>query len=202
MSRPHQTNKEFVEAAGIAEQDAFIAVAIRRIVGRLLEIPVRELAADMKFETVMRRAGFYTDWDALDFAHEFMKYFPLTSTMDIEPDTWEKGTEIAANAGYPNWFYNPDNYKLFSFLWKPFVSKQPAQKITFGEWVKLVIEIVLVPVRDKIVPPVDWTGIETSDQESDTVAQKSPCHNTQFIGWMVVFIVTIILLLYFLQLLS
>ncbi|MDR3199113.1 MAG: hypothetical protein LBU34_14695, partial [Planctomycetaceae bacterium] len=57
---PHQTNKEFVEAAQIAEQDAFIAVVIRRSMGSMLEIPVRELVADMTFETVMRRAGFYT----------------------------------------------------------------------------------------------------------------------------------------------
>ncbi|MDR2704404.1 MAG: hypothetical protein LBC02_01370 [Planctomycetaceae bacterium] len=65
MIRAYQSNKEFIEAAGIAEHDAFIAVAIRRIVGKMLEIPARELVAELTFEAMMRRASIYTDWDAL-----------------------------------------------------------------------------------------------------------------------------------------
>ena len=45
MPKSIQINKEFVEAAGIAEQDAFIAVAIRRIVAQMAKITARELTA-------------------------------------------------------------------------------------------------------------------------------------------------------------
>lgn len=45
MSKSIQTNKESVEAAGIAEEDAFIAVAIRRIVAKMTEIPPKQLLA-------------------------------------------------------------------------------------------------------------------------------------------------------------
>lgn len=174
--KPIQTNKEFIEAAGIDEQDAFLAVTIRRIVARLTEIPARELVADMTFDTVMKRAGYYTDWDSISFAIEFEELFE----MDINSDTWEEGQKRAQEAGYSNWFYNPDNYVPFSFLWKPFCS-QKKNKILFGEWVKLTVEVVLVPIRDKISTPNDWPGLESSDLESDSVAARSPSHNALFL---------------------
>jgi hypothetical protein len=188
MIRPYQSNKEFIEAAGIAERDAFIAVVIRRIVGKMLEIPVRELVAELTFETMMRRASIYSDWDELVFAMELEEYFNI----NITPEMWEKCQEIAANAGYPNWFYNPDNNKEnFSFLWKSSISVPPTKKITFGEWVHCGIE-TFSPFRDQFIPPADWTGIETSDQESDTVAQKSPGHYSIFIPIIVAIILFLI----------
>jgi hypothetical protein len=196
MIHPYQNNKEFIEAAGIAEQDAFIAVAIRRIVGRMLEIPVRELVAGLTFKAMMRRAGVYTDWDALVFAMEFEEYFNI----DITCEMWEKCEEIAQNAGYPNWFYNPDNdkedfslfLKPFKFFWKSSISVPPPKKITFGEWVHLGIE-TFSPFRNRLVPPADWTGIETSDLESDTVAQKSP----HYVGHILILV--IIAIIFFLK---
>ncbi|MDR0704098.1 MAG: hypothetical protein LBF88_03840 [Planctomycetaceae bacterium] len=185
---PYQTNKEFVEAAQIAKQDAFIAVAIRRIVGNMLEIPVRELVADLTFETVMQRAGYYTDWDQGVFEMEFEEYFNIT-IIDCE-----KCYEAAKNAGYPNWFYNPDNYDDFSFLWKPFIFRPPPKKITFGEWVKIVIEKIFAPFRNEIIPLADWSGIETSDLESDTVIHVD---NFRFFLYWGCLIVTIIILLLF-----
>jgi hypothetical protein len=174
LSRPHQTNKEFVEAAKISEQNAFIAVAIRRITGHLQNILVRELVADLTFETVMYRDEFFcADWIREEFTICFESFF------NVEID-WAKVDEAAKNTGYRNWFYNPDNYKMFSFLWKPFVSRQPIKKITYGEWFYLVTEKFLTPIRNKIIPPADWTGIKTSDLESDAVILKNIPHIRQF----------------------
>ncbi|MDR3197982.1 MAG: hypothetical protein LBU34_08965 [Planctomycetaceae bacterium] len=192
--RPHQTNKEFVEAAQIAEQDAFIAVVIRWIVGSTLEIPVRELVADMTFETAMRCSGFYTDWDEGEFTIELEEIFNI----NIENETVH---EAAEKAGYPNWFYNPDCPapvfpNIFRFLWKRFTSKPPAKKITFGEWVKLVVEKILAPYRSQINPPTDWQGIEASDLESDAVVLKSFVHDSQFFAFWVcwtVFVAIVVL---------
>ncbi|MDR0705153.1 MAG: hypothetical protein LBF88_09200 [Planctomycetaceae bacterium] len=130
ISRPYQTNKEFAEAAKISEQNAFIAVAIRRITGHLQNIPVRELVADSTFEAITWQRDesefFASDWNKGEFAICFELFF------DIKID-WAKVDEAAKNTGYRNWFYNPDNYKMFSFLWKPFVSRQPTKKMTYGE---------------------------------------------------------------------
>ncbi|MDR2704403.1 MAG: hypothetical protein LBC02_01365 [Planctomycetaceae bacterium] len=114
---------------------------------------------------------------------------------------WGKCAEIAQNAGYPNWFYDPDNenenldiwkpfitflWKPFTFFWKPSISVPPTKKITFGEWVHFGIETFFTPFRDQLIPPTDWTGIETSDLESDTVAQKCPGHYSVFIAGAII----------------
>jgi hypothetical protein len=194
MSRPQQTDKEFVEATKISEQNIFIAVAIRRITGLLRRIPVRELIADATFDEIRRRESFGADWDDQDFKLDFEVYFN-----DIEID-WSKVDEVAKNEGYPNWFHSPDNYKNFSFLWKPFVSTPPTPKITYGEWVHLITEKFLVPVRDKITPPVDWTGIETSDLVSDTLVTKNSYVIGRFVNcgcWcIIVILLTFICLLF------
>ncbi|MDR2707036.1 MAG: hypothetical protein LBC02_14780 [Planctomycetaceae bacterium] len=196
MIRPYQSNKEFIEAAGIAEQDAFIAVAIRRIVGKMLEIPARELVAELTFEAMMRRVNIYTDWDVGVFAMELEEYFKI----DITPEMWEKGEEIAQSAGYPNWFYTPDNdNEYLDFLWKSSISVPPTKKITFGEWVHLGIE-TFSAFRNQLIPPADWTGIETSDLESDTVAKKCPGHYVaHFIIFAAIIVVIISLLIQFLS---
>jgi hypothetical protein len=188
VTRPHQTNKEFVEAAKISEQNAFIAVAIRRITGSLLNIPVRELVADLTFEAIMCRGEFGADWDYGEFAIQCEVCFN-----DL-PIDWAKIDKTAKNAGYSNWFYNPDNYKIFSFLWKPFVSRQPTKKITYGEWVYLVTEKFLAPVRDEIISPADWT-IETSDFESDAVMPKKIPYIFQFFAnWGCLCVIVILLI--------
>jgi len=183
---PHiQTNKEFVDAAGIAEQDAFLAIGVRRTVARMLEIPAQKLTAEMTFESVIWRAE---DWDALDFGLHLMEQFPI----DIGAEEWLMSNEAATVAGYPNWFYNPHNYVQFSFLWKPFVPSTPQRKMTFGEWVKLVVEVVLSPFRDRIDPPADWPGLEASDLESDAVAEKNPaCAVLRFMGWGILGLIAI-----------
>jgi len=167
MPPPIQTNKEFVEAAGIAEYDAFLAVVVRRAVARMVGIPVQQLTAEMTFEAVTRKAW---DWDTLNFALELEDLFE--TVLDFDEEVWVNGCEAAKAAGYPNWFYNPDNYELFSFLWKPFVSSKHEPKITFGGWVKLVVEVVLAPMRNKITFPANWPGLEASDLESDAVAES------------------------------
>jgi hypothetical protein len=184
MSRPQQTDKEFVEAAKISEQNIFIAVAIRRITGLLLCIPIRELVTDATFDEIRRRAGLYADWDKIDFMTHLEWY------LNEDEIDWAKVDEVAKNKGYPDWFYNPDNYKNFSFFGKPFVSTPPTPKITYGEWVHLITEKFLVPVCDKITlpintPPTNWTGIETSDLVSDTLISPSPSyiHILQSIIW-------------------
>ncbi|MDR0336290.1 MAG: hypothetical protein LBI18_04295 [Planctomycetaceae bacterium] len=188
MPRPTQTNKEFVDAAGIAEQDAFIAVAIRRIVAKMTEIPAQELLANMTFEKVMKRQSGY-DWDSLVFAMEIEELF----NFDISCDMWDQGDKLAKEAGYSNWFYNPDNDKQFSFLWKPFYPKTDEKKILFGEWVKLIIEIVLAPIREKFIPPNDWPGLEASDLDSDTVAQNSLSYSTMFCIFCAIMILVFVL---------
>ena len=154
MSPLIQTNKEFVDSAGITEHDAFLAVAVRRIVARMLEIPAQKLTAQMTYETMFRHAGFYTDWDELCFLMELEELYNI----DID---CEKVWEAAEVAGYSNWFYRPG-------------------VATFGEWVKLAVEIALAPIRGQIAPSADWPGLEASDLESDTVAGKSLVHDGLF----------------------
>jgi hypothetical protein len=169
MPPPIQTNKEFVEAAGIAECDAFLAVAIRRIVARMLEIPAQELTAEKTFETIMRQAGFYTDWDELCFVGELVEQFKIK----ILYEEWERGQKAVR---YSNWFYNPGT--------------------TFGEWVKIGVEIILISCHEKIVLPTDWPGLEASDLESDTVILKSPVHNAmRCFFWGITIICVIVILL-------
>jgi hypothetical protein len=168
----------------------------------MLEIPVRELVADMTFETVMRRAGFYTGWDKGEFT------IALEETFNIDIDEG-KIEEAAENAGYSNWFYNPDYPdpvfpNIFFFPWKRSTSKPPLKKITLGEWVKLVVEKILAPYRSQINPPADWQGIEASDLESDAVTPKSPVHNFYFfLSWefvtVIIFVVVSIILSFCLQ---
>ena len=167
MPSPIQTNKEFVEAAGIAERDAFLAVAIRRAVARMVRLPARELTAEMTFDMVTRDAW---DWDTVVFAMELEQLFNI----DICDAEWEKGEVAADAAGYSNWFYSVDK---------------------FGEWVKLCVEIVLAPMRDKITPPDDWPGLEASDLESDTVVAKSAmdCCMVWGLGIVIVTIIAIVL---------
>ena len=144
MPPPIQTNKEFVEAAGIAESDAFLAVAVRRIVARMAGIPARELTSEMTFDEMTRDVW---DWDSMVFAMELEQLFNI----DISCEEWEKGEVATETIGYANWFYSTDN---------------------FGEWVKLAVEVALAPMRDKITPPADWPGLDASDLESDAVVEK------------------------------
>ncbi len=193
-----QTNKEFVDAAGITERDAFIAVAIRRIVAEMMEIPAQKLVADVTVESIIYRVSAYSDWDSSFFAMCLEEYF----CVDISCEEWEKGCELAKAAGYPNWFYNPDGYKQFAPIrWLFGFSYRPDRQTTFGEWVRLAIEVVLSPVREKIDPPADWPGLDASDLESDAIAQRSPVHNGMFYAfWTIMGIAGIIAIIIMLAL--
>ncbi|MGL4941694.1 MAG: hypothetical protein ACRC46_00700 [Thermoguttaceae bacterium] len=172
MSVRYQTNKEFVEAAGITEQDAFIAVAIRRIVADQIGFPVRELTSEITIDRVIEiMADDFVGWDEAEFLIALEEMFKI----DIDSIEIAKHME---RTGHPNWFYNPDNYVMFSFLWRPFVVRTPEPKMSVGEWVRIVTEVVLAPVRAKIVPPNDWSSLESSDLDSDAVAKQSrPTHH-------------------------
>lgn len=186
MSIQYQNNKDFVESAGIAEQDAYLAVALRRIVAKMTEIPARELTSETTFEKIMSsKKEWTTDWDALVFAMEIEEYFNI----NINEEKYQCGLELAERAGYSNWFYNPDNCEPFDFLWIFVRFKKAEKKITFGEWVKVGIATVLAPIREEIVPPSDWPGLENSDRDSDAVVQKSLSHYTMScICWTLVLI--------------
>jgi len=175
MSKPIQNNEEFILVAGIAEQDAYLAIVIRRIVARMIEIPVRELTSEMTFYEMIKRQSRYCDWDALSFFIEIEEFFQINFDSI-------KGSEIAVGLGYPNWFYNPDGYDDFAWIKNWFVHEStPKPQITVGQWIRVGVEVVRGSVSEVLVTPENWPGIKASDLESDAIAKKSPSHNALMI---------------------
>jgi hypothetical protein len=163
QKRLRQTNKEFIEAANISANDAYLAVAIRRITGKLLKIPAQELTAELQFEKAITNSKYNDNWDSLLFAMELEQDFNIIIDVD----------KSAQNADYPNWFYNPNNRSAFYTLEKLFrklfcskLSSSSQKNITIGEWIKIMVEKILMPACNPIITPTDWT-IETSDQDTE-----------------------------------
>ena len=194
MSRPIQNNEEFILSAGIAEQDAYLAIVIRRIAARMIEIPARELTSEMTFCEMMKRQSRYCDWDALSFFIELEEFFHVCFD-DM------KGSEIAVTSGYPNWFYNPDGYDDFSWIKNRFVCDSVAKpQTTIGQWIQLGIDVVKGSACVELTVPEEWPGIKASDLESDAIAEKSPSHNALLImewGCISVFAIFALVRLFF-----